>query len=371
MHTNYAGRMDQKPNNKQKRIRKRIALKTNSSDSKDENKVFQRNQVDNDRPVPLFFSRINDDYKDRRTGNNNRSGNSNPFQNKHSGNSNNRFSKRKDFQDPKTEHKIFKKHKESAAQNHKVVHNQPSKKQDEPIRLNKYISNSGVCSRREADELIAKGLIEVNGKKIVEMGYKVSRYDTVTYKGKIINEASHVYILLNKPKDTITTTSDPENRLTVMDLVQKATEKRIFPIGRLDRNTTGILLLTNDGDFAQKLSHPSSELRKVYYAVLDKPLNEEDFDKIAEGVELDDGLMKVDELAFVDPGDKACLGIEIHSGKNRVIHRIFEKVGYKVKKLDRVVYAGLDKGGLRRGKWRFLRYDEVQTVLNSIKYVHD
>ena len=200
------------------------------------------------------------------------------------------------------------------------------------------------------------------------MGHKIKNKDIVEFKGKRIVEANHVYILLNKPKDTITTTSDPENRPTVMDLVQKATDQRIFPIGRLDRNTTGVILLTNDGDFAQKLSHPSSEVKKVYYAILDKPLEREHFDKLAEGVILEDGPMNVDEIAYVDASDHTLIGVEIHSGKNRIVHRMFEHLGYRLKKLDRVVYAGLDKGGLRRGKWRFLKFNEVQMVLNTIKY---
>ena len=208
----------------------------------------------------------------------------------------------------------------------------------------------------------------MNGEVITELGHKIKAKDTVEYRGKRIFEANHVYILLNKPKDTITTTSDPENIPTVMDLVQKATDQRIFPIGRLDRNTTGIILMTNDGDFAQKLSHPSSEVKKVYYAILDKPLEREHFDKLVDGVELEDGPMNVDEIAYVDPKDHTMIGVEIHSGKNRVIHRMFESLGYKLNKLDRVVYAGLDKGGLRRGKWRFLKFNEIQMVLNSIKY---
>lgn len=269
--------------------------------------------------------------------------------------------------DPTSKHQFFKKHEtEHIEQQTKRVSN--SDAENELIRLNKFISNAGVCGRREADELIKKGTIKVNGVLITELGFKVTSKDTVEYKDKRITEANHVYILLNKPKDTITTTSDPENRVTVMDLVKKATEQRIFPIGRLDRNTTGVILLTNDGDFAQKLSHPSSEIRKIYYAVLDKPLEKDDFDKLLEGVTLEDGPMKVDEIAYVDAVDKTMIGVQIHSGKNRVVHRLFENLGYKVKKLDRVVYGSLDKGGLRRGKWRFLRYDEVQGVLNSIKY---
>ncbi len=274
---------------------------------------------------------------------------------------------KKEFvEDPSMKHQFFKKHESPIIPIPSAPRN--PNQDNELIRLNKFISNAGVCSRREADEYITKGLIKVNGEVITELGHKIKNKDIVEYKGKRIVEANHVYILLNKPKDTITTTSDPENRPTVMDLVQKATDQRIFPIGRLDRNTTGVILLTNDGDFAQKLSHPSSEVKKVYYAILDKPLEREHFDKLAEGVILEDGPMNVDEIAYVDASDHTLIGVEIHSGKNRIVHRMFEHLGYRLKKLDRVVYAGLDKGGLRRGKWRFLKFNEVQMVLNTIKY---
>ena len=265
---------------------------------------------------------------------------------------------KKEFvEDPSMKHQFFKKHESPIIPIPSAPRN--PNQDNELIRLNKFISNAGVCSRREADEYITKGLIKVNGEVITELGHKIKNKDIVEYKGKRIVEANHVYILLNKPKDTITTTSDPENRPTVMDLVQKATDQRIFPIGRLDRNTTGVILLTNDGDFAQKLSHPSSEVKKVYYAILDKPLEREHFDKLAEGVILEDGPMNVDEIAYVDASDHTLIGVEI---------RMFEHLGYRLKKLDRVVYAGLDKGGLRRGKWRFLKFNEVQMVLNTIKY---
>jgi 23S rRNA pseudouridine2605 synthase len=274
---------------------------------------------------------------------------------------------KKEFpKDPSTKHRFFTKHESPVIPIPSAPRN--INQDNELIRLNKFISNAGVCSRREADDYIIKGLIKVNGEVIAELGHKIKNKDIVEFKGKRIVEANHVYILLNKPKDTITTTSDPENRPTVMDLVQKATDQRIFPIGRLDRNTTGVILLTNDGDFSQKLSHPSSEVKKVYYAILDKPLEREHFDKLVEGVILEDGPMNVDEIAYVDPIDHKLIGVEIHSGKNRIVHRMFEHLGYRLKKLDRVVYAGLDKGGLRRGKWRFLKFNEVQMVLNTIKY---
>jgi len=224
------------------------------------------------------------------------------------------------------------------------------------IRLNKYVANAGVCSRREADELIAKGLIKVNGKVITEMGYQVKPSDKVSYQGKILSREKLVYILLNKPKNCITTTDDPEERTTVMEIVKDACEERIYPVGRLDRNTTGLLLLTNDGDLAKKLSHPSSNIKKVYQVTLDKPITEEDFLAIEKGLELEDGFIKPDALALLTPNT---LGIELHSGRNRIVRRIFEHLGYQVEKLDRTMYAGLTKKDLPRGKWRFLTQKEV------------
>jgi len=368
--------MEHNLNDKMKRVRKRITVKQEASFSKKNNT--------RDFPAIDKSERINsqETFKTEQT---EKPPYSKPFNKTfkpYDPNRNQKFDPKKGSgysfkksvnQDPVDEtlkHKIFKKREGKPETIISGEISNRAKEGNELVRLNKFISNSGVCSRREADDLITKGFIKVNGKVIVEMGYKVNPKDEVEYKDRRITEANHVYILLNKPKDTITTTSDPENRLTVMDLVKKATDQRIFPIGRLDRNTTGVILLTNDGDFAQKLSHPSSEIRKVYYAVLDRPLEREDFSKLTEGVQLEDGPMKADEVAYVDPKDKGIIGIEIHSGKNRIIHRMFEHLGYRLKKLDRVVYAGLDKGGLRRSKWRFLRFDEVQTVLNSIKY-HD
>ena len=229
---------------------------------------------------------------------------------------------------------------------------------DGKMRLNRYIANAGICSRREADELIAAGEIKVNGEVVTEMGHMVGPEDTVQYGKKKLNREKMVYVLLNKPKDFITTTEDPEGRKTVMDLVAKASKERIFPVGRLDRNTTGLLLFTNDGELAQKLSHPSHKNAKIYQVELDKPLTEEDFNKVLEGVELEDGKAEVDELAFVSP-DKRIIGIEVHIGKNRIVRRIFEHLGYDVVALDRVQYAGLTKKDLPRGKWRFLTEKEV------------
>ena len=230
--------------------------------------------------------------------------------------------------------------------------------QSDLIRLNKYISNSGICSRREADDLIIAGLITVNGKSVIELGYKVKRTDDVRYEGKRLKAEKPVYVLLNKPKGFITTTDDPQERNTVMQLVQGACKERIYPVGRLDRNTSGLLLLTNDGDLTEKLTHPSHEVKKIYKAELDRPLTKNDFQKILDGVHLEEGKAIVDDLAIVSDDSKT-VGIEIHIGWNRVIRRIFEALEYEVVKLDRSVYATLDKKELPRGHWRFLRQDEV------------
>ncbi len=235
----------------------------------------------------------------------------------------------------------------------------------DPIRLNRYIANAGVCSRREADKLIEAGEIKVNGKTITEMGYRVGVKDKVEYKGKILTREKMVYVLLNKPKDFITTTKDPEERKTVMDLVKKACDERIIPVGRLDRATTGLLLLTNDGELTKKLTHPSHKVRKLYQVELDKPITKSDFERILEGLKLEDGEVRVDDLAVIGT-DNRTLGIEIHIGRNRVVRRLFQHLGYEVVKLDRVVYAGLTKKDLPRGKWRFLN-DKELAQLNRIK----
>ncbi|MFT6203783.1 MAG: 23S rRNA pseudouridine2605 synthase [Spirosomataceae bacterium] len=238
------------------------------------------------------------------------------------------------------------------------VKKQESTHTDGTIRLNRYIANAGVCSRREADELIADGKVTVNGKVVTELGSRVMPEDIVTYNGNALERENYVYVLLNKPKDFLTTTDDPAERKTVMDIVAEAADERIYPVGRLDRKTTGLLLLTNDGKLAEKLSHPSNHISKIYQAELDKPITEEDFDAIVKGFELEDGFVKVDELALVTP-DAEVVGIKIHSGKNRIVRRIFEHFGYKVQKLDRTVYAGLNKKDLPRGKWRYLSEKEV------------
>ncbi len=231
-------------------------------------------------------------------------------------------------------------------------------------RLNKYIANAGICSRREADELIANGLIKVNGKVVKEMGYQVKPQDKVSYQGKVLHKEKLVYVLLNKPKNCITTTDDPEERKTVMEIVKDACQERIYPVGRLDRNTTSLLLLTNDGEVAKKLSHPSSNIKKVYQVTLDKPITEEDFLAIEKGIELEDGFIKPDAFAALSPNT---LGIELHSGRNRIVRRIFEHFGYQVEKLDRTMYAGLTKKDLPRGKWRFLTQKEVVMIKYLLK----
>lgn len=232
------------------------------------------------------------------------------------------------------------------------------KARQEPIRLNRFIANAGVCSRRDADELITSGAIKVNGKVVKELGLKVNRQDEVVYRGKVLIPEKHLYVLLNKPKDFITTTDDPQGRRTVMDLVKRTGSERIFPVGRLDRHTTGLLLLTNDGELASKLAHPSYNIKKIYRVELDQRITKEDISKITEGLRLEDGEVQVDQLAVLS-NDYKTLGVEIHIGRNRIVRRIFEHLGYNVVKLDRVVYAGLDKKNLPRGKWRFLTEKEV------------
>ena len=228
------------------------------------------------------------------------------------------------------------------------------------VRLNKYIANSGICSRREADTYIETGLVTVNGKIVTELGTRVDPLkDDIRFNGTRIKGEKKVYLLMNKPKDFVTTLSDPHAEHTVMDLISKnLCPERVFPVGRLDKATTGVLLLTNDGDLAARLTHPSNEVRKIYHAQLDKNLSREDFDKILAGIELEDGPIAADALSYVE-GDKSQLGLEIHSGRNRIVRRIFEHLGYRVKKLDRVYFAGLTKKALRRGAWRFLDEKEV------------
>lgn len=237
---------------------------------------------------------------------------------------------------------------------------QPVAEETGLVRLNKFIANSGICSRREADTYIETGLVTVNGVKITELGTRIDpAKDDVRFNGSRIKGEKKVYLVMNKPKDFVTTMSDPHAERTVMDLISKSLcPERVFPVGRLDKATTGVLLLTNDGELAEKLTHPANEVGKIYHVFLDKNLKREDFEKILEGIELEDGLIAADALSYVE-GDKAQLGLEIHSGRNRIVRRIFEHLGYKVKKLDRVYFAGMTKKKLRRGAWRFLEEKEI------------
>ena len=233
---------------------------------------------------------------------------------------------------------------------------------NEPIRLNKYLANAGVCSRREADDFIQAGVVTVNGQVVTELGTKVLRGDEVKFHDQPVTLEKKVYVLLNKPKDYVTTSDDPQQRKTVMDLVKDACPERIYPVGRLDRNTTGVLLLTNDGEMASKLTHPKFLKKKVYHVYLDKNVTMHDMQQIASGIELEDGEIHADAIEYADDHDKSQVGIEIHSGKNRIVRRIFESLGYRVTKLDRVQFAGLTKKNLRRGDWRFLTEQEVDML---------
>jgi len=271
----------------------------------------------------------------------------------------------KDFIDIK-----FNRERETTDSLHRELNVKKARSKDQPseeegIRLNRYLSNAGIASRREADEFIQEGLVRINGVVVTELGVKVMPGDSVKFRSKVVSPEKNVYVLLNKPKDFITTTDDPQERRTVMALVANACKERIVPVGRLDRNTTGLLLFTNDGDLAQKLTHPSSNVKKIYLVELDKPIAEKDFETIKNGkLRLFDGPVRVDDLAVTDHTRKV-LGIEIHEGRNRIVRRIFEELGYKVEKLDRVAYAGLTKKDLSRGKWRFLSVQEI----NRLKYL--
>ena len=231
-----------------------------------------------------------------------------------------------------------------------------------PIRLNKYLANAGVCSRREADEFIQAGVVKVNGEVITELGSKITRMDKVTFHDQPVQIESKIYILLNKPKNCVTTSDDPQNRQTVMDLVKNACQERIYPVGRLDRSTTGVLLLTNDGEMAAKLTHPSYKKKKIYHVWLDREVTVEDMEKLANGIELEDGEIHADAISYANDEDKSQVGIEIHSGKNRIVRRMFEVLEYHVVKLDRVYFAGLTKRNLGRGKWRYLSESEVNAL---------
>lgn len=278
----------------------------------------------------------------------------------------------------KQEKRKWKKERAVAIEKKKKIElqkNQPAKpiiirkkSETDLMPLNKFIAHSGVSGRREAALIVKEGRVKVNGNIVTEPGFKVTEKDEVKVDNKVIvPEVAYVYILLNKPKDYITTLDDPQGRKTVMELIKGATPQRMFPIGRLDRNTTGVLLLTNDGELTQKLSHPSNEVKKIYEVKLDKPLQRADMEEISKGIVLEDGLIRADAVAYADAKDKSVIGIEIHSGKNRIVRRIFEHLGYDVRNLDRVMFAGLTKKNVDRGKWRFLTEREVR----ALKYLNN
>ncbi|MBN2523554.1 MAG: rRNA pseudouridine synthase [Bacteroidales bacterium] len=245
---------------------------------------------------------------------------------------------------------------------HNYTNTAGSNNEADEIRLNKYIANSGLCSRREADEYIKAGLVSVNGRIITQLGTKIKLNDDVRYNNEKIKAERLVYILLNKPKDYITTLRDPFAKKTVLNLVHNACKERVYPVGRLDRNTTGVLLITNDGDLTKKLTHPSHNKKKIYHVTLDKSLSKTHFHQIVKGITLDDGFISADNLSYIDNTDKTEIGIELHSGRNRIVRRIFNHLGYNIKKLDRVYFAGLTKKGLQRGKWRFLTQQEINML---------
>ena len=265
---------------------------------------------------------------------------------------NNRGGYNQNRQQPRRNNKVF-------SRPQRIEYELPEVDPNEPIRLNKFLANAGVCSRREADEFITAGVVSVNGEVVTELGTKIKRADVVKFHDETVSIERKVYVLLNKPKDCVTTSDDPQARLTVMDLVKGACAERIYPVGRLDRNTTGVLLLTNDGDLASKLTHPKYLKKKIYHVYLDKNLTKADMDQIAAGIQLEDGEIHADAISYSDEVKRDQVGIEIHSGKNRIVRRIFESLGYKVVKLDRVFFAGLTKKGLRRGEWRYLTEQEV------------
>jgi 23S rRNA pseudouridine2605 synthase len=237
-----------------------------------------------------------------------------------------------------------------------------SLKESEKIRLNRFIANSGVCSRREADELIGRGHISVNGKRVTDLGTKVGHSDDVRYKGRRLSAEKKIYILLNKPKGYVTTVEDPHAEHTVLELIGNACPERVYPVGRLDKDTTGVLLLTNDGDLTGKLTHPRFNRKKIYHVFLDRPVAKDDLFRLTTGIELDGMKVSADAVSYADPDDRSQIGIEIHSGQNRVIRRLFESMNYRVKKLDRVYFAGLTKKNVQRGKWRFLNEKEINML---------
>ena len=268
---------------------------------------------------------------------------------------NNRGGYNQNRQQPRRNNKVF-------SRPQRIEYELPEVDPNEPIRLNKFMANAGICSRREADEFIQAGEVLVNGVAVTELGTKITRNYTVTFRGKVVTLERKIYVLLNKPKDCVTTSDDPQGRLTVMDIVRNACTERIYPVGRLDRNTTGVLLLTNDGDLASKLTHPKFIKKKIYHVWLDRDVSEEDMQRIADGIELEDGPIQPDAVSYANETDMNQVGIEIHSGRNRIVRRIFEALGYRVVKLDRVYFAGLTKKNLQRGRWRYLTQQEVNML---------
>lgn len=321
---------------------------------------YQPRQGDYGQPRQVGYQHREGGYQPRGGYNNNRGGYNRSGCNNNCGYNNNRggynqgsgYRQRTPDYDPNAKYSMKKRIE------YKEEHIDPN----EPIRLNKYLANAGVCSRREADEFIQAGVVTVNGTVVTELGTKVLRSDTVIFHEQPVSLEKKVYVLLNKPKDYVTTNDDPQQRKTVMDLVKNVCPERIYPVGRLDRNTTGVLLLTNDGDLASKLTHPKFLKKKVYHVFLDKNVTAHDLQQIAEGVTLDDGEVHADAIEYANDAAKNQVGIEIHSGKNRIVRRIFENLGYRVIKLDRVQFAGLTKKGLRRGDWRFLTEKEVDML---------
>lgn len=326
----------------------------------DDDKGFAEKRSFGDRNKKPFHKKHNDDRDSHKKHHDKEYGDKKPFFKKHD---DDRDRKHHDKHDDRKHHEKHDDKKRRKFKPHGKKHE--SKHSDDFLpnpdgltRLNKYLSNAGICSRREADDLIKAGTVSVNGKVITEMGFKVGPTDKITYAGETLRHQKKIYLMLNKPKDYITTTDDPQERRTVMELIAGACKERVYPVGRLDRNTTGLLLFTNDGELATKLMHPKFGIKKVYQVTLDKNLRGEDFQQLMEGVELEDGFIKPDELSYIN-GNKKELGIEIHSGRNRIVRRIFEHIGYDVVKLDRVVFAGLTKKDLPRAKWRFLTDKEI------------
>ena len=319
------------------------------------NKPYNNRPYNNDRP------RYNSENNDRpyrpanrpAYGNNSNNGNR-PYNNRNNGSYNNNRNGNRPYNNNRPQRRD-----DYSQQRKRIIYEEINVDPNEPIRLNKYMANAGVCSRREADEFIQQGLVKVNGVVMNELGTKITRSDVVTFQDKVVTLEHKIYVLLNKPKDCVTTSDDPQGRLTVMDIVRNACTERIYPVGRLDRNTTGVLLLTNDGDLASKLTHPKFIKKKIYHVWTDKDVSEEDMQRIADGIELEDGPIHADAVSYATDTDKNQVGIEIHSGRNRIVRRIFEALGYRVTKLDRVYFAGLTKKNLPRGRWRYLTQQEV------------